>query len=131
MKIYSNNLYNNNKKLLTHWRKNSKTLDNTILIAFMLLCLSFKTQFNSCTGGSIDEIETSYSDIESYRLENFPKNKIALHFPCNESNMFATNCACWNIICKQPLIRDWEMWFRFSFYRYYYGIRIIFDICYI
>ncbi len=34
------------------------------------------------------------SDIEVYTFQNFPKNKIALHMPCEESNMFATKCMC-------------------------------------
>lgn len=32
--------------------------------------------------------------LETYNFHEFPKNKIALHFSCKESNMFATNCAC-------------------------------------
>lgn len=32
--------------------------------------------------------------IETYTFQNFPKEKVAVHFSCAESNMFATNCAC-------------------------------------
>ena len=35
------------------------------------------------------------------RLDEFPKQKIALHFACKESNMFATNCAC-HLRCSSP-----------------------------
>lgn len=28
--------------------------------------------------------------LEIYKMENFPKDKIALHLPCEESNVFAT-----------------------------------------
>ena len=41
-----------------------------------------------------------YPHIETYRLDEFPNDKIALHFPCNESNMFATNCAC-HLKCRE------------------------------
>ena len=37
--------------------------------------------------------------IETYNLDEFPPGKIALHFGCVESDMFATNCAC-HITCK-------------------------------
>ena len=36
----------------------------------------------------------SLNNIEVYTFTNFPKHKIALHFPCQESNMFATKCMC-------------------------------------
>ena len=38
---------------------------------------------------------------ETYRLDEFPKGKVALHFPCAESNIFATNCAC-HMKCSEP-----------------------------
>jgi hypothetical protein len=31
-----------------------------------------------------------YDDLEVYRMSDFPKSKVALHMPCEESNMFAT-----------------------------------------
>lgn len=34
------------------------------------------------------------NEIESYTFQTFPKDKIALHMPCEESNMFATKCMC-------------------------------------
>jgi hypothetical protein len=41
------------------------------------------------------------SGIEVMRLEDFPKHKVALHMPCEESNMFATKCMC-HIKCTEP-----------------------------
>lgn len=35
-----------------------------------------------------------YCAIETYPLDKFPKDKVALHMPCEESNMFATKCMC-------------------------------------
>ncbi len=32
--------------------------------------------------------------IEMYTFQTFPKDKVALHMPCQESNMFATKCMC-------------------------------------
>jgi hypothetical protein len=32
--------------------------------------------------------------VEIYTFANFPKDKVALHMPCQESNMFATKCMC-------------------------------------
>ena len=50
-----------------------------------------------------------YPDLESYRLNSFPHDKIALHMPCVESNMFATNCAC-HIRCQEPSCKQaWEL----------------------
>ena len=43
-----------------------------------------------------DVVATS---IETYKIDEFPQDKIALHFGCVESDMFATNCAC-HITCK-------------------------------
>jgi hypothetical protein len=34
------------------------------------------------------------NDIEVYRMDSFPKEKVAMHMPCEESNMFATKCMC-------------------------------------
>jgi hypothetical protein len=39
------------------------------------------------------------ASIETYKIDEFPQDKIALHFGCVESDMFATNCAC-HITCK-------------------------------
>ena len=39
--------------------------------------------------------------LELHTFESFPENKIALHFSCKESNMFATNCAC-HLKCTTP-----------------------------
>ena len=33
-------------------------------------------------------------DLVVMKLEDFEEDRLALHFPCKESNMFATNCAC-------------------------------------
>jgi hypothetical protein len=33
-------------------------------------------------------------ELHSYRLDEFPKDKISTHFPCVEGDIFATNCAC-------------------------------------
>jgi len=40
------------------------------------------------------------SEIEIYVFSEFPKSKIALHMPCEESNMFATKCMC-HIKCPE------------------------------
>jgi hypothetical protein len=32
--------------------------------------------------------------VEIYTFADFPKDKVALHMPCEESNMFATKCMC-------------------------------------
>ena len=32
--------------------------------------------------------------IETYSYDSFPKDKVALHMPCEESNIFATKCMC-------------------------------------
>ena len=51
------------------------------------------------------QISSNFSElfpfIETYRLDKFPTGKVALHMPCLESNMFATNCAC-HIFCTEP-----------------------------
>jgi hypothetical protein len=56
-------------------------------IIFILLLLSCKTIAND--------------DIEVFRMEKFPKDKLALHMPCIESNMFATKCMC-HLKCTSP-----------------------------
>jgi len=38
-------------------------------------------------------------EIEMYKLEAFPRDKVALHFSCAESELFATNCAC-HVRCR-------------------------------
>jgi hypothetical protein len=46
------------------------------------------------------------ANIHIGKLEEFSKlNKIALHFSCSESNMFATNCAC-HVKCTDPLCNN-------------------------
>eukprot|EP00981_Chlorochromonas_danica_P008951 scaffold2353_cov181-Ochromonas_danica.AAC.8 len=41
-------------------------------------------------------------EIEVYTLENFPNHeKVALHMPCEESNVFPTKCMC-HIRCADP-----------------------------
>ena len=47
-----------------------------------------------------DNTNNQYTS-ETYRLDEFPKGKVALHFPCAESNIFATNCAC-HMKCTEP-----------------------------
>lgn len=32
--------------------------------------------------------------VIEYDYNNFPKDVVALHMPCEESNMFATKCMC-------------------------------------
>lgn len=39
--------------------------------------------------------------VELWTFETFPKNKVALHFACKESNVFSTNCAC-HLRCRTP-----------------------------
>ena len=38
-------------------------------------------------------------EIETYKLDKFPSSKVSMHFPCKESEVFATNCAC-HIRCR-------------------------------
>lgn len=38
--------------------------------------------------------QNAANDIEVYRMDSFPKEKVAMHMPCEESNMFATKCMC-------------------------------------
>lgn len=44
----------------------------------------FWTSFVCCSWGLVIE----------YDYNNFPKDVVALHMPCQESNMFATKCMC-------------------------------------
>lgn len=46
-----------------------------------------------------------YASIETYQLDKFPKNKVALHMPCQESNMFATKCMC-HLKCTDPTCKN-------------------------
>jgi hypothetical protein len=39
--------------------------------------------------------------VERWTFETFPKDKVALHFACEEENVFATNCAC-HLHCRTP-----------------------------
>lgn len=43
--------------------------------------------------------------VEEYPFEKFPKNVVALHMPCEESNMFATKCMC-HIKCTDKLCNN-------------------------
>ncbi len=43
----------------------------------------------------------SQNDIEVYQLNSFPNQKVALHMPCEESNVFATKCMC-HLRCTDP-----------------------------
>lgn len=58
-----------------------------INIIYLLLIISYKSNAND--------------DIEVFRMEKFPKDKLALHMPCIESNMFATKCMC-HLKCTSP-----------------------------
>ena len=49
--------------------------------------------------------DPQFSWIETYQLNQFPRHKVALHFACEESNIFATNCAC-HIRCKEPTCKS-------------------------
>lgn len=46
-------------------------------------------------------INLTLSVVFEYGYDNFPVEKVALHMPCEESNMFATKCMC-HIICSDP-----------------------------
>ena len=39
--------------------------------------------------------------VKVYTFATFPQNEVALHMPCQESNMFATKCMC-HIRCTSP-----------------------------
>lgn len=45
------------------------------------------------------------SQILEYNYNNFPKHIVAMHMPCEESNMFATKCMC-HIKCKDNKCRN-------------------------
>lgn len=47
-----------------------------------------------CTVASFVLAVVGEHEIETYTFQSFPKDKIALHMPCEESNMFATKCMC-------------------------------------
>lgn len=40
----------------------------------------------------------SAAQVLEFDLNEFPKDLVALHMPCEESNMFATKCMC-HLIC--------------------------------
>ncbi len=50
-------------------------------------------------------VKLSVTEIETYTFDNFPKNKIAVHMPCEESNMFATKCMC-HLKCTDPSCKN-------------------------
>lgn len=72
------------------------------LFALLLLLVSTESQKRGMGRGSgagrLNVGNTtrvrSKGEIEVMRLDAFPRNEIAMHFSCPESNMFATNCAC-------------------------------------
>lgn len=39
-------------------------------------------------------VQYVFTKIETYTFDTFPKDKVAVHMPCEESNMFATKCMC-------------------------------------
>ncbi len=61
------------------------------LLLFVIVCL---TVLKRCV-----------TEIETYTFDNFPKNKIAIHMPCEESNMFATKCMC-HLKCTDPTCKN-------------------------
>jgi len=71
---------------------------STALLLFLMLFIAVKKYSLSLT--SLSSNENGNHDIYIGKLEEFSKSSIvALHFPCKESNMFSTNCAC-HIKCK-------------------------------
>lgn len=46
-------------------------------------------------------VRTIWGDVVEYNFNTFPKNIVALHMPCEESNVFATKCMC-HIQCTDP-----------------------------
>ena len=48
-------------------------------------------------------------EVETYALDRFPKDKVSVHFGCEESEVFATNCAC-HIRCKDKTCRSVKEW---------------------
>jgi len=72
----------------------------TALLLLLVLFIAVKKYSLSLT--SLSSNENGNHDIYIGKLEEFSKSSIvALHFPCKESNMFSTNCAC-HIKCKSP-----------------------------
>ena len=43
----------------------------------------------------------SWGLVIEHDYNNFPKDVVALHMPCVESNMFATKCMC-HLKCTDP-----------------------------
>ena len=58
-----------------------------------LLLLSATTSPFTTTSSTSVTMAMAF-EVETYTFQNFPKDKIALHMPCEESNMFATKCMC-------------------------------------
>lgn len=54
-------------------------------------------------------LRADFPDLESYRIDDFPLDVVALHMSCEESNMFATNCAC-HIKCFDQTCKEaWQI----------------------
>ena len=75
-----------------HFRMRTKFASLIIGALFLLIRCTFQITSN---------FTELFPLIETYRLDNFPPEKVALHMSCSESNIFATNCAC-HIKCSEP-----------------------------
>lgn len=64
----------------------SKCISLVAVLLLWWLCLMCETSIAQRT-------------VLTYNYINFPKQVVALHMPCEESNMFATKCMC-HIKCK-------------------------------
>jgi hypothetical protein len=53
-----------------------------VVLAYGALMFALQWRLTMCHG-----------DIQVFEMSDFPKSIVALHMPCNESNVFATKCA--------------------------------------
>ena len=63
-------------------------------LGFIFYFSSLRCDFRMQSSVSAATTTNEFGSLEVLRLDAFPKDKVAMHFSCEESNMFATNCAC-------------------------------------
>ena len=71
------------------------------VVTFLLLIRSI---FPSDKG-----LRADFPGLESYRLDEFPPGVVGLHMSCEESNMFATNCACHIKCVERTCMAAWQL----------------------
>lgn len=79
-----------------------------LLVSGLLLLLlggSLPSVVASVSSGGVLKKNSSSDVVVVLPLNDFPRDVVALHFPCAESNMFATNCAC-HLRCRDRGCKD-------------------------